>query len=140
MPRRNQLKVQFSASPGLRRWFIRAVPAIERRVQKRNVLHAFKVRDRARYYCPVRRGVLRSSITARTDSRRLTWTVFCDPEVFANIPTGAEEPYDLYVEFGTRYMSGRFFMTRAYAENIIQYHAGLRADIMLGMRDALRGG
>lgn len=140
MPRRNRLKVSFGASPGLKRWLVRAVPAINRRVQKRNVLHAFKVRDRARFYCPVRRGVLRSSLTARVDPAHLTWTVFSDPQAFANIPTGAEEPYDVYVEFGTRHMHGRFFMTRAYYEHLVQYRAGVRADMILGMKDALSGG
>ena len=60
---------------------------------------------RAKALCPVRTGRLMHSIYAHV-SRDMVLKV------------GAYAPYALYVEFGTRRMAARLFLTRAVTENM----------------------
>jgi len=65
---------------------------------------AERVRDSAMQKSPVRTGYLRSSIYARVD------------DSVARV--GAEAPYAVYVEFGTRRMQARLFLSLALQEHL----------------------
>ena len=58
-----------------------------------------KIANAARALCPVRTGYLRSTIYAQLEDWRLR--------------VGASARYAAYVEFGTRYMGARRFLSRA---------------------------
>jgi len=58
----------------------------------------------ARQMCPVKTGYLRDSIYHRVQDWILT--------------VGAEAEYATYVEFGSRYIQGRYFLTEAFHLNL----------------------
>lgn len=76
--------------------------AIQLKVQDELERWAMEVREYARSLAPVRTGYLRSSIYARVQG----W--------IAEI--GAEAPYAIYVEFGTRYMQAQPYLYPALEE------------------------
>ena len=80
---------------------------------------------RAKELCPVRTGRLRSSIYGHV-SRNLVMKV------------GATAPYAKFVEFGTRYMAPRAFLTQALLENTPRFAVLIREAIRLALRERRR--
>lgn len=78
------------------------------------------IKEKARELAPSRTGYLRSTIFAETKD----WTV----------KVGANAPYASYVEFGTRFMQPRRFLTQA-----LEMHVGRIAHVFDGaVNEALR--
>lgn len=102
---------------------------LQRRIRWRTVNTAQRIKNRAKGLAPVDRGYLRSSITYRVSDDELVFEVYCDPEVFAQIPTGAEEPYDVFVEFGTSTTRAQPFLYPAWEAEIGGYVDGIGRDI-----------
>lgn len=73
--------------------------ALFRRVHEQLLRWAFILRETARGYAPVRTGYLRSSIYATVHD----WVV----------QVGAKASYAIFVEFGTRYMRAKPYLTPA---------------------------
>lgn len=76
--------------------------SIKFKVQEKLERWAMEVREYARSLAPVRTGYLRSSIYAKVQE----WTA----------EIGAEAPYAIYVEFGTRYMQAQPYLRPALEE------------------------
>jgi len=70
-------------------------------VQKAIITVGERVADDARKFCPVRTGYLQSTIGLQPDVNKWTFYVV------------ATAPYAIYVEYGTRRMAPRLFVTRA---------------------------
>jgi len=73
--------------------------SVKARVQQRLEEFAEAIKETAQRMAPVRTGYLRSTIFTEAAE----WTV----------KVGASAPYAAYVEFGTRFMHGRRFLSQA---------------------------
>lgn len=94
--------------------------AIKRRIQNSLNTLAQSIKETAQQLAPVRTGYLRSTIFAKTEN----WL----------IKVGARAPYAAYVEFGTRFMRGRRFLSQALQVHIPQ----LRQLMDLAVEEAKR--
>jgi len=81
--------------------------SMKARVQQRLEELAESIRETAQRIAPVRTGFLRSTIFTEVAE----WTV----------KVGASAPYAAYVEFGTRFMQGRLFLSRALEAHRSQF-------------------
>jgi len=76
----------------------------------------------ARRLCPVRTGRLRDSIYTKLED----WI----------LKVGAGAPYAVFVELGTRYMRGFYFITEAVQLHLPRLHAIIREGIDWAIREA----
>jgi len=94
-----EMGVQFEGHGEFRSKMERIDDSIKTRVQQRLQQLADSIRETAQRLAPVRTGYLRSTIFAVTAE----WMV----------KVGASAPYAAFLEFGTRFMRGRRFLSLA---------------------------
>lgn len=94
-----ELNVRLDGIPELRSRFNQLDEAMKERVHYGLAFEGEKIANVARALCPVRTGYLRSTIFATIED----WV----------LKVGASAHYAGYVEFGTRYMEARRFLSRA---------------------------
>jgi len=94
-----EMEVQFEGWDEFRLKMERTDASMKARVQQRLQELADSIKETAQRIAPVRTGHLRSTIFVET----VEWTV----------KVGASAPYAAYVEFGTRFMHGRRFLSQA---------------------------
>jgi len=80
--------------------------SMKERVQQRLQELAESIKETAQSKAPVRTGYLRSTIFSKVSE----W----------NVRVGASAPYAAYVEFGTRFMHGRRFLSQAVETHRLQ--------------------
>jgi len=94
-----EMEVQFEGQKEFR-WKMEHIDAsLKARIQQRLQELAESIKETAQRTAPIRTGYLRSTIFTEAAE----WTV----------KVGASAPYSAYVEFGTRFMQGRRFLSRA---------------------------
>jgi len=101
-----EMGVQFEGRDEFRLKMERMDASMKARVQQRLQELAESIKETAQRIVPVRTGYLRSTIFTETAE----WTV----------KVGASAPYAAYVEFGTRFMPGRRFLSRAVETHHLQ--------------------
>jgi len=94
-----EMEVQLEGQDEFRLKMERIDTSMKARVQQRLQELAESIKETAQRIAPVRTGYLRSTIFTETAE----WTV----------KVGASAPYAAYVEFGTRFMQGRRFLSQA---------------------------
>jgi len=94
-----EMEVQFEGQSELQLKMERLDTSMKTRVQQRLQDLADSIKETAQRLAPVRTGYLRSTIF----TEKANWTV----------KVGALAPYAAYVEFGTRFMHGRRFLSQA---------------------------
>jgi len=94
-----EMEVRFEGQDEFRLKMERINASMKTRVQQRLYEFAESIKETAQRIAPVRTGYLRSTIFTETTE----WTV----------KVGASAPYAAYVEFGTRFMQGRRFLSQA---------------------------
>jgi len=80
------------------------------------------IKNLARKLCPVRTGRLRSSIFSQVED----WMLL----------VGAKAPYAVYVEFGTRYIQPRHFLSRAIKTYVPQLERLIGESVDSAVREA----
>jgi HK97 gp10 family phage protein len=101
-----EMGVQFEGQDEFQLKMERADASMKALVQQRLEELAEVIKETAQRIAPVRTGYLRSTIFTETDE----WTV----------KVGASAPYAAYVEFGTRFMYGRLFLSQAVEMHRLQ--------------------
>lgn len=91
----------------------------------------------AQIYCPVDTGSLRDSIRVERGGKGLGWR---EIKIRAggyvtNPKTGKKVDYAQYQEFGTRYISGQFFLTRAVEEVKPTIQEMIKNKVLEGIQD-----
>ena len=81
--------------------------SIKTRVQQRLEEIVESIKETAQSLAPVRTGYLRSTVFTEAPAE---WTV----------KVGAKAPYSAYIEYGTRYMAGRHFLSNAIEQHHLQ--------------------
>jgi HK97 gp10 family phage protein len=94
-----EMEVMFEGRDEFQLKMERMDASMKARVQQRLEELAGAIKEMAQHLAPVRTGYLRSTIFTETAE----WTV----------KVGASAPYAAYVEYGTRFMQGRRFLSRA---------------------------
>jgi len=94
-----ETEMHMEGVPELREKLNRLDDGVKRNVQDAIRFEADAMKNAARARCPVRTGRLRDSIFAKVEE----WTV----------KLGATAPYAVYLEFGTRYVRPRRFLSNA---------------------------
>lgn len=94
-----EIQIQHERYEELARKFEHLDSALKNQVQKSLQELGDSIKEKAQELAPSRTGYLRSTIFAETKN----WTV----------KVGANAPYASYVEFGTRFMQPRRFLTQA---------------------------
>jgi len=94
-----EMKIKFEGQDEFRLKMEHVDASMKARVQQRLQELADSIKETAQRMAPVRTGYLRSTIFAETAE----WTV----------KVGTSAPYAAYVEFGTRFMRGRGFLSQA---------------------------
>jgi len=94
-----EMEVQFEGQEEFQLKMERMDTSIRARVQQRIQELAESIKETAQRLAPIRTGYLRSTIFTETAE----WAV----------RIGAAAPYAAYVEFGTRFMQGRRFLSQA---------------------------
>jgi len=94
-----EMEVGFEGQDEFRLKMERLDASMKACVQQRLQELADSIKETAQRLAPVRTGYLRSTIFTQTSE----WAV----------RVGASAPYTAYVEFGTRFMHGRRFLSRA---------------------------
>ncbi len=93
------LNVRIDGIPELRSRLNQLDDAMKEQVRYALAFEGEKIANTAKALCPVRTGYLRSTIYARIEDLTLK--------------VGASAHYATYVEFGTRFMEARRFLSRA---------------------------
>jgi len=106
-----EMEVQFEGQSELQLRMERLDASMKTRVQQRLQELAESIKETAQHLAPVRTGYLRSTIFTEAAD----WTV----------TVGALASYAAYVEFGTRFMHGRHFLSRA-----VETHSSLLVGIV----------
>jgi len=106
-----EMKVQFEGQSELQLRMERLDASMKTRVQQRLQELADSIKETAQRLAPVRTGYMRSTIITEAAE----WTV----------KVGASASYAAYVEFGTRFMHGRRFLSRA-----VETHSSLLVGIV----------
>jgi len=94
-----EMEVQFEGRDEFRLKMERTDASMKARVQQRLEELAESIKDTAQRITPVRTGYLRS-------------TIFTEATEWA-VKVGASAPYAAYVEYGTRFIHGRRFLSQA---------------------------
>lgn len=94
-----EIEIQFEGQDEFRLKMERADASIKVRVQQRLEELAESIKETAQRMAPFRTGYLRSTIFTEA----IEWTV----------KVGASAPYAAYVEYGTRFIHGRRFLSQA---------------------------
>lgn len=93
------MNVSIDGLPELRAKLERLDHSMKEKVRHALVFEGEKIKTTAQSLCPVRTGYLRSTIFARIED----WL----------LKVGASAHYAAYVEFGTRFIKARHFLSRA---------------------------
>jgi len=101
-----EMEMQFEGQGEFRLKMERTDASMKARVQQRLEELAESIKDTAQRIAPVRTGYLRSTIFTEATE----WTV----------KVGASAPYAAYVEYGTRFMHGRRFLSQAVETHRLQ--------------------
>jgi len=101
-----EIEIQHEGCEELAEKFERLDSAIKNHVQRNLQELGVSIKEKAQELAPSRTGYLRSTIFAEIKD----WTV----------RVGANAPYAYYVEFGTRFMQPRRFLTRALESHLHQ--------------------
>ena len=101
-----EMEIQFEGRDEFQLKMERADASMKARVQQRLQELAESIKDTAQRIAPVRTGYLRSTIFTEAAE----WTV----------KVGASAPYAAYVEYGTRFMHGRRFLSQAVEMHRLQ--------------------
>ena len=101
-----EMEVQFEGRDEFQLKMERTDASMKARVQQRLEELAESIKDTAQRIAPVRTGYLRSTIFTKAAE----WTV----------KVGASAPYAAYVEFGTRFIHGRRFLSQAIETHRLQ--------------------
>jgi len=89
------------------KWFIKGMfEAVEKQMKYRLVLIGELVKSKARKNAPFKTGTLRNSIDYEVE----------EENKLVRIGTNVE--YAAFLEFGTKFITPRFFLTHAYNESI----------------------
>ena len=94
-----EMEVRIDGLPELRAKLERLDDGMKEHVRYALAFEGEKIKTTAQALCPVRTGYLRSTIFARIED----WL----------LKVGASAHYAAYVEFGTRFMKARRFLSRA---------------------------
>jgi len=106
-----EIEVRFEGQDEFRLQMERIDSSMKERVQQRLQELTDSIKETAQRLAPVRTGYLRSTIFTEIAE----WTV----------KVGASAPYASYVEFGTRFMHGRRFLSQA-----VETHRAQLVDIV----------
>jgi len=101
-----EMEMQFEGRDEFQLKMERTDASMKARVQQRLEELAESIKETAQRIAPVRTGYLRSTIFTEAAE----WTV----------KVGASAPYAAYVEFGTRFMHGRRFLSQAVEAHRLQ--------------------
>jgi HK97 gp10 family phage protein len=97
--------------------------SIKTRVQQSLQGIAESIRETAQRLTPVRTGYLRS-------------TVFTEALAEWTVKVGAKAPYASYMEYGTRYITGRHFLSNAVEQHRIQFADMISQAVNEGITEA----
>jgi len=101
-----EMEIQFEGRDEFQLKIEQADTSMKARVQQRLQELAESIKETAQRIAPVRTGYLRSTIFTEAAE----WTV----------KVGASAPYAAYVEYGTRFMQGRRFLSQAVEMHRLQ--------------------
>jgi len=101
-----EMKIQFEGQDEFQLKIERIDASMKARVQQRLQELAESIKDTAQRIAPIRTGYLRSTIFTEATE----WIV----------KVGASAPYAVYVEYGTRFMHGRRFLSQAVETHRLQ--------------------
>lgn len=119
-----EFNVQIDGVPELRRKLRKLDDAIKEKVRYALAFEGEKIKATAESLCPFVSGYLQSTIYVRMDGFTLT--------------VGASAHYARYVEFGTRYMEGRHFLSRAVQRHMPNLIAVVRQAIKDAVEEVSR--